>query len=98
MVIYSSRGDTELHSDRGPQFLSVSPCLLVEHVPPELCDLVFLCSPGKGAAHQVGNLFDLGDVKKAVIETHMTVTTFTPQDGKEDIASPLLFGGRSNEF
>jgi hypothetical protein len=52
----------------------------------------------KGPAHQVGNLFHLGDVKKAVIETHMTVTTFTPEDGKVDIASSPLFGDRSNEL
>jgi hypothetical protein len=52
----------------------------------------------KGSAHQVGNLFHLGDVQKAVIETHMTVTTFTSEDGKVDIASSPLLGGRSNEF
>ena len=32
----------------------------------------------KGAAHQVGDVFHLGDVERAVIDTRMTVTTFTP--------------------
>ena len=52
----------------------------------------------KGAAHQVGNLFHPGDVKKTVIETHTTLTTFAPQHGKVDIASPPFLGDGANEF